>query len=106
LSPSAPLLGFQISIPISSFVLKVISLKNSRVFVFGSSLAFASQEPKMSLRRGSKVWAEDKDLAWVAAEALDFVGKQILVVNTSGKKVGILFFSEGSDFCTVLGSSC
>ncbi|XP_062160286.1 myosin-15 [Alnus glutinosa] len=44
-------------------------------------------EPKMSLRRGSKVWAEDRDLAWVAAEALDFVGKQILVVTTSGKKV-------------------
>jgi myosin-5 len=48
----------------------------------------------MSLRKGSKVWAEDRDLAWVAAEALDFVGKQILVVTTSGKKVSILFFSK------------
>lgn len=46
----------------------------------------------MSLRRGSKVWAEDRDLAWVSAEALDFVGKQILVVTASGKKVSILFF--------------
>ncbi|KAB1219847.1 Myosin-15 [Morella rubra] len=41
----------------------------------------------MSLRKGSKVWADDKDLAWVAAEVVDFVGKQVRVVTASGKKV-------------------
>ena len=41
----------------------------------------------MSLRKGSKVWVEDRDLAWVAAEVVDFVGKQVQVVTASGKKV-------------------
>ncbi|PSS11638.1 Myosin-15 like isoform 1 [Actinidia chinensis var. chinensis] len=41
----------------------------------------------MSLRKGSRVWVEDKDLAWVAAEVLDFVGKQVQVATCSGKKV-------------------
>ncbi|XP_042961237.1 myosin-15 isoform X1 [Carya illinoinensis] len=44
-------------------------------------------EPKMSLRKGSKVWAEDRDLAWVPAEAIEFVGKQVRVLTASGKKV-------------------
>jgi hypothetical protein len=41
----------------------------------------------MSLRQGSKVWAEDRDLAWVAAEVLGFSGKRFQVVTASGKKV-------------------
>ncbi|WJZ84936.1 hypothetical protein VitviT2T_004510 [Vitis vinifera] len=44
-------------------------------------------EPKMSLRKGSKVWVEDRELAWVAAEVVDFVGKQVQVVTASRKKV-------------------
>ncbi|KAJ8767312.1 hypothetical protein K2173_017356 [Erythroxylum novogranatense] len=44
-------------------------------------------QSKMSLRKGSKVWAEDKDLAWVAAEVSDFVGKQAQLLTSSGKKV-------------------
>ncbi|KAL2525675.1 Myosin-15 [Abeliophyllum distichum] len=41
----------------------------------------------MTLRKGSKVWAEDKDSAWVAAEVTDFIGKQVLLLTLSGKKV-------------------
>nr|CAN64315.1 hypothetical protein VITISV_036695 [Vitis vinifera] len=41
----------------------------------------------MSLRKGSKVWVEDRELAWVAAEVVDFVGKQVQVVTASRKKV-------------------
>ncbi|PSR93627.1 Myosin-15 like [Actinidia chinensis var. chinensis] len=41
----------------------------------------------MSLRKGSRVWVEDRDLAWVTAEVLDFVGKQVKVATCSGKKV-------------------
>ena len=50
---------------------------------------------KMSLRKGSRVWVEDRDLAWVTAEVLDFVGKQVKVATCSGKKVTFLtFFSS------------
>uniref|UniRef100_A0A2P2M2P9 Uncharacterized protein MANES_16G086100 n=1 Tax=Rhizophora mucronata TaxID=61149 RepID=A0A2P2M2P9_RHIMU len=42
---------------------------------------------RMSLRKRSKVWVEDKNFAWVAAEVTDFVGKQVQVVTSSGKKV-------------------
>lgn len=48
----------------------------------------------MSLRKGSKVWAEDRDLAWVGAEVIEFLGKQVRVLTASGKKVKFLFFSE------------
>lgn len=41
----------------------------------------------MNLRKGSKVWVEDKSLAWVAAEITEFVGKQVQVVTATGKKV-------------------
>ncbi|PIN09219.1 Myosin ATPase [Handroanthus impetiginosus] len=41
----------------------------------------------MTLRKGSKVWVEDKDSAWDAAEVVDFVGKQVQVLTSSGKKV-------------------
>ncbi|KAK9273704.1 hypothetical protein L1049_018514 [Liquidambar formosana] len=44
-------------------------------------------EPKMNNRKGSKVWVEDRNLAWVAAEVVDFVGKQVQVLTSSGKKV-------------------
>ncbi|KAF5936449.1 hypothetical protein HYC85_027578 [Camellia sinensis] len=41
----------------------------------------------MSLRKGCKVWVEDRDLAWVAAEVVDFLGKQVQLLTASGKKV-------------------
>ncbi|KAK6119602.1 hypothetical protein DH2020_046625 [Rehmannia glutinosa] len=41
----------------------------------------------MALRKGSKVWVEDKDSAWVEAEVIGFVGKQVQVLTLSGKKV-------------------
>lgn len=41
----------------------------------------------MTLRRGSKVWVEDRDLAWAPAEVADCKGKQVQVINASGKKV-------------------
>lgn len=41
----------------------------------------------MTLRKGSKVWVEDKTSAWVAAGVTDFIGKQVQVVTDSGKKV-------------------
>ncbi|KAE9446189.1 hypothetical protein C3L33_21913, partial [Rhododendron williamsianum] len=55
---------------------------------------------KMSLRKGSKVWAEDRDLAWVAAEVVDFVGDQVQVATSSGNKVVTLpvkLFSRDED---------
>ncbi|PKI75998.1 hypothetical protein CRG98_003548, partial [Punica granatum] len=47
-------------------------------------------EANMNLRKGSKVWAEDRNLAWVAAEVNDFVGKQVQVITSTGKKVLII----------------
>ncbi|KAH9805039.1 Myosin-15 [Citrus sinensis] len=42
----------------------------------------------MNLRKGSKVWVEDKDLAWVAAEVVsDSVGRHVQVLTATGKKV-------------------
>lgn len=41
----------------------------------------------MTLRKGSKVWVEDKDVAWIEAEVIDFIGKQVQVLTSSGKKV-------------------
>nr|TKR99635.1 hypothetical protein D5086_0000190650 [Populus alba] len=44
-------------------------------------------EPKMNLRKGSKVWAEDKNLAWVAAEVTDFLAKKVQIRTVTGKQV-------------------
>ncbi|KAI9118645.1 hypothetical protein K1719_010977 [Acacia pycnantha] len=44
----------------------------------------------MNFRHGSKVWVEDRDLAWVAAEVTGFAGKQAQLVTASGKKVSAL----------------
>ncbi|GMI81364.1 MYOSIN XI I, MYOSIN XI-15 [Hibiscus trionum] len=41
----------------------------------------------MNLRKGAKVWVEDKNLAWVAAEITDFRGKQVQLQAASGKTV-------------------
>ncbi|KAL7159103.1 hypothetical protein ABFS83_01G006500 [Erythranthe nasuta] len=41
----------------------------------------------MTLRKGSKVWVEDKDLAWIEAEVIDFTAKHAQVLTSSGKKV-------------------
>ena len=46
-----------------------------------------------NLRKGGKVWVEDKDLAWVAAEIIDFKGKQVQVQTASGKTVQVSFTS-------------
>lgn len=53
----------------------------------------------MNLRKGSKVWVEDKALAWVAAEVVsDSVGKHVQVLTATGKMV-IIDFSFGSVVC-------
>ncbi|XP_027357060.1 myosin-15-like [Abrus precatorius] len=44
-------------------------------------------ELTMNLRKGSKVWVRDRDLAWLPAEVLESSGKQVRVVIASGKKV-------------------
>ncbi|MFS7944637.1 putative myosin, SH3 [Helianthus anomalus] len=41
----------------------------------------------MSLRKGSKVWLEDRDTAWVAGDVTGFAGQQVQVVTESGKQV-------------------
>ncbi|WRX32936.1 Myosin head [Theobroma cacao] len=47
-------------------------------------------EPKMNLRKGAKVWVEDKNLAWVAAEITGLKGKQVQVQTASAKTVLVL----------------
>ncbi|KAK3027503.1 hypothetical protein RJ639_040218, partial [Escallonia herrerae] len=44
-------------------------------------------EPNMSLRKGMKVWAEDRDSPWVAAQVTGFLGKQVQLLTDSGKKI-------------------
>ncbi|XP_038701179.1 myosin-15 isoform X3 [Tripterygium wilfordii] len=44
-------------------------------------------ETKMNSRKGSKVWVEDRDLAWVAAEVTGYVGNKLQVLTSTGKKV-------------------
>ncbi|KAL2317939.1 hypothetical protein Fmac_031815 [Flemingia macrophylla] len=41
----------------------------------------------MNHRRGSKVWLEDRDSAWVSAEVLDSDANRVLLATDSGKKV-------------------
>ncbi|KAM7275184.1 hypothetical protein ACFE04_017050 [Oxalis oulophora] len=41
----------------------------------------------MNLRKGSKVWVEDKNLAWVGGRIIDFIGKNVLVDTASANKV-------------------
>lgn len=60
----------------------------------------------MSLRNGSKVWVEDKELAWVAAEVLGYVGKQVQVAAASGKKVKFYLFSFALQILQLLLSVC
>nr|XP_043620465.1 myosin-15 [Erigeron canadensis] len=48
----------------------------------------SSSNASMSLRKGSKVWIQDKDAAWIAAEVTAFSGgKLVQVVTDSGKQV-------------------
>ncbi|KAL5127223.1 Myosin-14 [Glycine soja] len=57
---------------------------------FNFALPFAIRScvtDAMSLRHGSKVWLEDRDSAWLAAEVLDSDGNRLLLVTDSGKKV-------------------
>lgn len=59
-------------------------------FLVSSHSLDTFRESTMSLRKGSKVWLEDRDLSWVPAEVADCKGKQVQVVAASGKKVKIL----------------
>lgn len=54
---------------------------------FTCEVSLPQEAKMMTLRKGSMVWAEDRSLAWVAAEVTDFVGKQVQVLTSSGKKV-------------------
>ncbi|KAJ1442831.1 P-loop containing nucleoside triphosphate hydrolase [Sesbania bispinosa] len=49
----------------------------------------------MNLRKGTKVWLQDRDLAWVAAEVLDSDGNRLQLVTDSGKKV----FASAEKLC-------
>lgn len=40
-----------------------------------------------SLRKGSKVWVADSASAWIAAEVVNLVGKQVQVLTSSDEKV-------------------
>ncbi|CAN8327172.1 unnamed protein product [Cochlearia groenlandica] len=42
---------------------------------------------ELNLRKGDKVWVEDKDLAWVAGDVLDSLDKKVHVEAITGKKV-------------------
>ena len=63
----------------------------------------------MSVRKGSKVWVEDRDLAWTAGEVVGHVGKQVQALTVAGKKVGdgvfVMFLYGKYDFCLVFGSN-
>lgn len=41
----------------------------------------------MSLRKGSKVWVEDRDTAWVAGDVTGFTAKHVQLLTESGKQV-------------------
>lgn len=43
----------------------------------------------MNFRRGAKVWAEDKDLAWVEAEVVEVRDKSFAVVRAQGKEIPV-----------------
>lgn len=56
-------------------------------------LSFNFVKKKMSsFRKGANVWVEDKQLAWVPAEVVDFVNNQVQLVTSSGNKVFFDFF--------------
>ncbi|WZY68274.1 hypothetical protein YC2023_000514 [Brassica napus] len=42
-----------------------------------------------NLRKGDKVWVEDKDLAWIPGEVLDSSGSKVHVETSTGKKVSV-----------------
>ncbi|KAL1811351.1 hypothetical protein ACET3Z_021416 [Daucus carota] len=44
----------------------------------------------MSLRRGSKVWVQDRDSAWVADVVIEFIGKQVQLLTEFNKKEKVL----------------
>jgi myosin V len=41
----------------------------------------------MSFRKGSKVWLEDKELAWVEGEVVDLKDNLFVVLTNQRKKV-------------------
>lgn len=51
----------------------------------------------MSLRKGSNVWIEDKELAWIPAEVVDVAGNHAVIITDAGNKVD-LSNSDRSDF--------
>lgn len=60
----------------------------------------------MSYRKGSKVWLEDKDSAWVEAEVVDVKDKLVVVFLPLQRKKVACFFSLssflGSKVCSIL----
>ncbi|CAB80037.1 myosin-like protein [Arabidopsis thaliana] len=42
---------------------------------------------ELNLRKGDKVWVEDKDLAWIAADVLDSFDNKLHVETSTGKKL-------------------
>ncbi|EOA15895.1 hypothetical protein CARUB_v10003985mg [Capsella rubella] len=42
---------------------------------------------EMNLRKGDKVWVEDKDFAWIPADVLDSFGNKLHLHTSTGKKV-------------------
>ncbi|EFH43454.1 hypothetical protein ARALYDRAFT_913100 [Arabidopsis lyrata subsp. lyrata] len=42
---------------------------------------------ELNLRKGDKVWVEDKDFAWIAADVLDSFDNKLHVQTSTGKKV-------------------
>ncbi|KFK29930.1 hypothetical protein AALP_AA7G196700 [Arabis alpina] len=42
---------------------------------------------ELNLRKGDKVWVEDKDLAWIPADVLDFKDTKVYVETSTKKKV-------------------
>jgi len=48
---------------------------------------------ELNLRKGDKVWVEDKDLAWIAADVLDSFDNKLHVETSTGKKVWLTVIS-------------
>ncbi|KAD4889384.1 hypothetical protein E3N88_21457 [Mikania micrantha] len=57
-----------------------------------SFAVMSNSNASMSLRKGSKVWVEDRDTAWVAGEITGFAGKHVQVVTEFGKQSAIWFW--------------
>lgn len=55
----------------------------------------------MGYRKGTAVWVEDKDHAWVEAEVIETSEKSISVLTTDGRKVLLCLLVILSPFCFI-----